>query len=165
MNLPGSRDSMRNWDRLSEVDVDGIEPDMVSPSLEGPAPADNVHWSARLAAAWADLVVVAGLTTAMIGAVILVGYPLGIRALPWAVIVALAGWGAGCGIMLRVRRGTPGMLLAGFAFADEVAGGRLVWTIAAAGFSALLLGLPVLPGGRAASLLSVASGSAISPTP
>ena len=165
MSLTGSGDPPRSWDQLSEIDVDDIEPDTVSSSPENPAPAGHVPWSARLAVAWADLVVVAGLTTAMIGAVILAGYPLSIRALPWAVVVALFGWGAACGIILRVRRGTPGMVLAGLVFADEVAGGRLVLTIAAAGFSALLLGLPVLPGGRAASLLSVASGSALGGRP
>ncbi|MEN8163957.1 MAG: hypothetical protein ABFS37_07505 [Acidobacteriota bacterium] len=150
---------------MSEIEVDAIEPAAVSPSPIGPTPADHVPWSARLAVAWADLVVVAGLTTAMIGTVILAGYPLSIRALPWAVVVALLGWGAACGIMLRVRRGTPGMVLAGLEFVEEVAGTRLLWTIAAAGFSALLLGLPALPGGHTASLLSVASGSILGARP
>ncbi len=165
MSLPNSSDHLRDWDRLSEIDVEGIDLDVASSSLERPPPADGVPWSARLAAAWGDLVVVAALTTSMIGAVILVGYPLSVRALPWAAIVALVGWGSACGIVLRVRRGTPGMLLAGFVFSNEVAGARLGWIIATAGFSALLLGLPVLPGDRKSSLLSVASGSAIDPNP
>ncbi len=57
------------------------------------------------------------------------------------------------------------MMMAGFVFTEEVAGRRLGWTVAAAAFSALLLGLPVLPGGSATSLLSVASGSSIAPNP
>jgi len=165
MNLPGSSKPPTGWDQLSEVDVDNIEPNAVSPSTAKPALDDFVPWSARIAAAWADLVVVAGLTTAMIGAVILAGYPLTARALPWAVAVALLGWGAACGIILRVRRGTPGMILAGLVFTEEVAGSRLAWTIVAAGFSALLLGIPVLPGGPRASLLSLASGSPQTPSP
>ncbi len=164
MSLPKSNDPTSPWDQLSEVDVDGIEQDPSAPYPEKSESGDTVPWSARLTAAWADLVVISGATTSMVGAVILAGYPLGIRALPWAVGVALVGWGATCGILLRVRRGTPGMLLAGFVFSDEVTGGRLVGTVAAAGFSAFLLGLPVLPGGPETSLLSVASGSCIAPT-
>ncbi len=164
MSVPTSSDPTSPWDRLSDIDVDGIEQDPAAPSLEPSESHDSVSRSVRLAAAWADLVVISGATTSMVGAVILAGYPLGIRALPWAVGVALIGWGATCGILLRVRRGSPGMLLAGFVFSDEVAGSRLVWTVAAAGFSAFLLGLPVLPGGPKTSLLSVASGSSIAPT-
>jgi len=149
------------WDQLSEVDVDGIEQQPVAPSPEISEPGDTVSWSARLTAAWADLVVISGATTSIVGAVILAGYPLGIRALPWVVSVALLGWGASCGILLRIRRGTPGMLLAGFVFSGDVSGIRLVWTIATAGFSAFLLGIPLLPGGPNTSLLSVASGSGI----
>jgi len=149
---------------LSETDIDGIERDPIVPSLEMSESDEPVPRSVRLTAAWADLVVISGATTSMVGAVILAGYPLGIRALPWAVVVALIGWGATCGILLRVRRGSPGMLLAGFVFSHEITGGRLAWTVAAAGFSAFLLGIPVLPGGPKTSLLSVASGSAIAPT-
>lgn len=165
MNLQGSGGPSRSWDQLSEIDVDDIEPEALSPSTSDPTPGNEPSWSARLAAAWADLVIVAGLTTAMIGTVILLGYPLNIRALPWAVGVALLGWAAVCGIILRVRRCTPGMVMAGLVFTEEIAGTRLVMTIAAAGFSALFLGLPVLPGGRASSLLSVASGSDLGPGP
>ncbi len=165
MSTSDSHNPMGNWDRLSDVDVDNIEPERADPSVSSPAPTDNVPWSARMAAAWADLVVVAALTTSMIGAVILSGYPLSIRALPWATIVALIGWGAASGIVLRVRRGTPGMMMAGFVFTEEVAGARLGWTIATAAFSALLLGLPVLFGGSETSLLSIASGSSIAPNP
>ncbi len=164
MSQSDSNDRLSPWDQLSEVDVDGIEPGLVSPSPETSDSGDAVPWSARLTAAWADLVVISGATTSMVGAVILAGYPLGIRALPWAVMVALVGWGAACAILLRVRRGTPGMLLAGFVFSNEVTGGRLGWTVAAAGFNAFLLGLPALPGGPKTSLLSIASGSDIAPT-
>ena len=165
MNTPDSNNPLRNWDRLSEIDIESIEPETASASVINPGPVDTVPRSARMAASWADLVVVAALTTSMVGAVILSGYPLSFRALPWAVIVALVGWGAGCGIVLRVRRGTPGMMIAGFVFTEEVAGVRLGWTIATAAFSALLLGLPVLLGSSATSLLSLASGSPIAPNP
>lgn len=165
MTLHGSGGPPRSWDQLSEIDVVDIEPEVPSPPADRPTPTDDVPWSARLAAAWADLVIVAGLTTAMIGTVILLDYPLNVRALPWAVVVALLGWAAVCGITLRVRRCTPGMVMAGLVFTEEVAGTRLVLTIAAAGFNALFLGLPGLPGGRTSSLLSVASGSALGAGP
>ncbi|RLE36031.1 MAG: hypothetical protein DRJ61_01795 [Acidobacteria bacterium] len=165
MSTSDSNHPLRSWDRLSDIDVENIESETTDPSVISPALADTVPRSARLGAAWADLVVVGALTTSMIGAVIVSGYPLSIRALPWAVIVALIGWGAACGVVLRVRRGTLGMMMAGFVFTEEVAGRRLGWTVAAAAFSALLLGLPVLPGGSATSLLSVASGSSIAPNP
>lgn len=161
MNFRGSGGPPRNWDQLSDIDVDDIEPEVLSPQDFDSATTGEPSWSARLATAWADLVIVAGLTTAMIGTVILLGYPLSIRALPWAAGVALLGWAAVCGIILRVRRCTPGMVMAGLVFTDEIAGARLASTIAAAGFSALFLGLPALPGSRGSSLLSIASGSAL----
>jgi len=164
MSLPRSSNPSSPWDQLSDADVEGIEQGPSAPLIETPDLGGIVPWSTRLTAALADLVVIAGATTSMVGAVILAGYPLGIRGLPWVVMVALIGWGASCGILLRIRRGTPGMLLAGFVFSSEVTGGRLVCTVATAGFSAFLLGLPLLPGGPKASLLSVASGSDITPT-
>ena len=164
MTSPDPGDPLGGWDRLSDIDVDSIEPTTVPSFSQEAAPTVTMPWSARLAAAWADLVVVAGLTTSMVAAVIVSGYPLNIHALPWAAVVAFVGWAAACGILLRVRRGTPGMLLAGFVFADEISGSRLGWTIAVAGLSAVLLGLPAIPGSRSASLLSIASGSTIDPT-
>ncbi len=163
MSNPDSNDPPSNWDQLSDIDVAGIEQGPVSPPFEEPIHGPVVSRASRLTASWADLVVIAGATTSMIGAVILAGYPVSLWALPWSVMTALLGWGAVCGILLRVRRGTPGMLLAGFVFSKEITGGHLVGTVAAAGLSAFLLGLPALPGGPTSSLFSIASGSDTTP--
>jgi len=163
MSGPGSTNPSGSWDRLSEIDVEGIDAALgvVFPDRE--TPTHQVGWRSRLAAAWADLVIIIAMTTALVGTVFLFGYPLSIQALPWAFVVALLGWCTGSVVVLRVRRGTPGMLVGGFVFGGELAGARLVWTVMAAGICAIFLGLPALPGARSTSFLSFASGSALTP--
>jgi hypothetical protein len=161
MRHPNSNDPSAPWDRLSDADLEGIEFNVTMPPHDEVPEEDLLGWRNRLAAAWGDLVIIIALTTALIGAIFLAGFPLSLLALPWAAAVGFVGWLVGCGILLRVRRGTPGMLLAGCVFANEVSGFRLGRTIAIAGLSAVFLGLPAIPGGRTRSLLSLMSGSSL----
>ncbi len=152
------------WDQLSVAELRGLH------SAADPAPvvcedADEVHVSAlaRMAAGWADLVIVGLVTTAILSGVLVAGYSLRVTALPWAMGVALLWWTLCSVVCVRIRRGSPGMLIAGIVFSNEVAGYRIAWTVIAAAIVALFLGVPALWGGPTRSLYSVASGSPIIP--
>lgn len=158
---PG-RDDRAPWDQLSVPepgdfeDMAGAAPVVVDDVLE-----DGPSGWARMAAGWADLVVVGIMTTGALAAVLTAGYPVGIAAMPWAGGVAVLWWILCSGVCLRIRRGTPGMLIAGVTFSDEVSGFRIVCTVIAAAFVAAFLGVPALPGGKDRTLVSLASGRPI----
>ncbi|MCD4749086.1 MAG: hypothetical protein K8R59_06915 [Thermoanaerobaculales bacterium] len=152
-------ESPEGWDRLSEsAFVDSAESREAATGIGDPAGPSLLS---QMAAAWADLVAAGTMTTATLAAVVVTGKPLTVSALPWAVAVGCAWWCMAAALCVRVRRGTPGMLVAGFVYDDEVAGPRVGWTVGAAFFAALLLGVPLLPGGRSRSLLTVAAGRSI----
>ncbi len=153
--------SSGDWDRLSEIDLEGIEEPSPAPSPSSTAGPDtpSISTGARLAVAWGDLVVSVSLTTLLVGSVFAAGYPVGFNVLPWSAGVGLVGWAAITAILLRVRRQTPGMVLAGLVFSSEVSGSRLFLTLSAAVCGALSLGLAFVPTRRARNLLSAAAGS------
>lgn len=151
------------WDRL--FDPEALDRNNVADEASGSdqQAADTVKLSSVLASSWGDLVIVASLTTGLLAGVVLFGYPLGFEAFPWAVAVSFAWWVTASAILVRVRRATPGMLVAGVAFADQVEGGRVIGVVAVAGIGFFLLGLPLILGGSSRSLLPTAAGSRLIP--
>lgn len=159
-----ARGSGEAWDQLfvaeTEDDRGGCIPDPSDSS-----PSDSPALLVVLASSWADLVVVGALTTAIIGGVAAFRYPISLPALPWAAATALLWWMMTSVVLIRVRRGTPGMLVAGISFENQVAGMRVVAALAAAMLSLVLLGIPLLLGGSSRSILAVSAGSPLKQTP
>jgi hypothetical protein len=146
-----------NWDRLSETATD----EELSSSSPDQSPRDHSEGPPiinMVAATLADLVTILAFIVAELVAVRIASYKIGWPALPWVVILALAWWCVAALMLVVVRRGTPGMLMAGVVFKHQVAPGRLVMILLAALALICLLGLPALLGpGR--SLLRIAGGS------
>jgi hypothetical protein len=143
-----------DWDRLEPTTDHAPEGGpVVTPDAPGAPPL-----VALVAAAWGDLVTLLAVCAAALLAVVAFGYGTGLDALPWAAGVAVAWWTVAASALLAVRRGTPGMLLAGVAFADRVAGRQLAATVATALLLAVTAGLPSLAG-RRHSLLGLAAGT------
>lgn len=161
MTLEAPDKSPDEWDLLSAVDRDSAEAADIAPDEDPPAPR-GVNRATRVAAAWADGVVVAAVTTLLVAAVVAARYPVAAVGLPWAAGTGAVLWLAMGTILVRIRRGTPGMLIAGFVFTDQVAGVRLLLVLCAAAVDAALLGLPSLCSGRRTSLLTVAAATGVS---
>ncbi len=143
-----------DWDRLEPATVPVPESDPVGTPNTPAAPP----LVALVAAAWGDLVTLLAVCAASLVAVVAFGYGTGLEALPWAAGVAVAWWTVAAAALLAVRRGTPGMLLAGVVFADRVTGRQLARTLATALALAVTAGLPSLAG-RRRSLLGLAAGT------
>lgn len=124
---------------------------------EPKAPADPPTLN-LVAAAWADLVALLAFVVAELIAVVVAGYDIKLPALPWVVTLALAWWCAAALVLVVVRRGTPGMLMAGVAFRSQVPSSRLAPAVLVALLLVCLLGLPALLGAQR-SLLRLATGS------
>ncbi|MCP4900386.1 MAG: hypothetical protein GY906_25755 [bacterium] len=113
-----------------------------------------------VAAAWGDLVCLLGMSAGLLLALVVCGYQVSVAGFPWMLAVAALWWGASCAVLVLVKRCTPGMLLAGIAFAHQVAPQRLLKVVGTAALLALLAGIPAILGPRA-SLLRLASGQSI----
>jgi hypothetical protein len=157
-----------NWDRLARPMIEDRDP---LPELgaersgrwgagdEQPAGAAPPVLN-LVAASWADLVSLLGFCTVCLLAIVVAGYGVALDALPWIVAAAVAWWCAAAAVLVVVRRGTPGMLMAGVVFAARVPGRRLPTTLAVAIVQSCLLGLPAVVGARRAPL-ALASGAAL----
>ena len=136
-----------NWDRL--VEVDEIEEDAAGRTPAEPGAADDrPSWGVLLSASWADLAVILTPCAAALAALRLAGYPTNLAVVPWAAALGLAWWTVTAAVLLRVRRGTPGMLLVDLRFDDPVAHGRVGLTLLASLGTLLLAGLPGILGRR-----------------
>jgi len=158
---PEQRQFPKNWDVLQGSGLDDETMDIPSPVPDsaGPPPTINV-----LASSWADAVAVLGVCTAALVGLAALGHHGSLTALPWAAILGMAWWTAAAAILVVIRQGTPGMLLAGIHFADRVPPRRLPAVLGAAAFSALLAGLPGLFGARRSPLaFAAASGLELIP--
>ncbi len=143
---PGDEFFPEGWDRLPEHDdTPVIREEVPVPDLkpvDGPGREPTVL--GLTTAAWADLVAMTGPCAAILVALRLGGYPVDLATVPWAGALALVWWILAAGAFMAVRRGTPGMLLAGLAFTEPRHGGGLRTTLLLQGFSALTLGLPAV---------------------
>jgi len=158
---PDQREFPRNWDVLNDSAGNGEVLEDIAPRSEpkGRPPTINL-----LAASWADAVVSLGVCTAALFGLNTTGYNPSLTAFPWALALGAAWWVTAAAILVVIRQGTPGMLLAGIVFGDRVAPRRLVMVIAVAAVCALLLGLPCLLGVRR-SPLALAAASELESVP
>ena len=106
-------------------------------------------------------VTVLGASAAALLAVVAFGYGTGLHALPWALGVAVAWWGVAAAVLVAVRRGTPGMLLAGIVFEEQVPPGRLAPTLGVALLTAFSAGLLGLLGARRSPLARMAGSAPV----
>jgi hypothetical protein len=158
---PSRSNFPNNWDVLhdpSANDEPPVENEPVSGANRNP-PLLNL-----LASSWADSVSVLGVCTAALVGLSSVGLNGSLSALPWAVGLGVAWWAAAAAVLIVIRQGTPGMLLAGIVFRDRVSPRRLPVVIGAAAVSAVLAGLPGLLGATR-SPLALAAGSALESVP
>jgi hypothetical protein len=88
------------------------------------------------------------------------GHRAALPAFPWSLALAATWWGAAAAALVVVRRGTPGMVLAGLSFDRALPPRRVVPVLLAALVQACTLGVPTLVGARR-SPLALASGQRI----
>lgn len=133
------REIPTNWDILHPTALDEAEPDRVAAD-EDPdkaPPVINV-----LAASWADAVAALAVCTLALVGLNAAGHEGLLNALPWAATLGVVWWLVAAAVLVTIRQGTPGMLLAGFHFSDLVTPGRVITVVATAFVCAVLLGLP-----------------------
>lgn len=111
-----------------------------------------------MAASWADLSTILAVCTIALLALLALGETPALPVFPWTVALAFGWWVISASVLLVIRQGTPGMLLAGVAFKEQVRPKRVVAVLTAALVSALALGLPGLLG-PGSSPLRLAAGS------
>jgi len=145
-----------DWDALSDRGVEG-QPEHNSPPIaENGEPGPPVI--TLMAISWADLVAMLAVCTAALMAILLLGERPALPAFAWSAGLALVWWLFAGSVLVVVRQGTPGMLLAGVSFEGSVAPRRVPGVLMAALFGVATLGLPGLLGDRR-SLLRVAAVS------
>jgi hypothetical protein len=146
--------SPEDWDRLAEP------PAGERPAAAAPMPGSQARPGGVLlvAAALGDLVALVSVCALALLALRTGGHRAPLSAFPWVASLAVLWWCAAATVLVVVRRGTPGMLMAGVGFVDAVAARRVAAVLAAAMLGACSLGLPALLG-AAAPLLHTASGT------
>jgi len=157
----GPHEDPDNWDRLhdsTEELSEQLDPELSSVEADG-TPAMSV-----IAGSWGDLALVLALCAACLLALKLGGHGAPLAALPWAVGLALLWWCAAAGVLVVVRQGTPGMLMAGLGFARPIAHHRVPWVLVTAIVLGATLGIPAALSNRGWPL-SMAAGTAVSPVP
>lgn len=147
-----------DWDRIAERSAEADPTPAPGPSSEPVGPPSL----AIAASSWGEAVAVLLVCAGALAAVYALGHPVGLTTLAWAAVAAVAWWSLTSTLLLAVRHGTAGMLMAGVAFAAPVSLRRAPAVLAVAAVSALLLGLPGLLGARRHPLTAVA-GAALVP--
>jgi len=173
MDRPEDREAPipSDWDRLEPETAepapppatasglgDDAGPPRVDPSPPPPAPVDTIT---LLASGWAETATVLAVCTGCLGSLLLVGGSPGLRLLPWAAAAAVAWWLFAASVLVTVRSGTPGMLLAGLVFSRPIRPARVGWVVAAAVLGGLSLGVLNAVGGPRRNLAAIAAGSSI----
>jgi len=111
-----------------------------------------------MASAWADLVGMLAVCTSALIAILVLGERPALPAFAWAAALAVVWWTFAAAVLVVVRQGTPGMLLAGVSFSDPVPPRRVGWVLVAAVVGVATLGLSGVIGGFG-SILRLAAGS------
>lgn len=151
---PGHDEIPGDWDTLS--DRGGVEAGL--PASPEPAPAELAPPVVLLlAAAWADLVTMLAVCTGALVAVMVTGQRPALPAFAWAAALAVLWWAVASVLLVAVRQGTPGMLLAAVRFAGAVPPGRVPGVVAAALLGSLSLGATGLLGARLSPLQAAAA--------
>lgn len=139
-------------DRRAELQTEGASPAPAEDAEPGP-PVITL-----MAISWADLVAMLAVCTGALTAILLLGERPALPAFAWSAGLALAWWLFAASVLVVVRQGTPGMLMAGVNFDHTVAPRRVLGVLAAALFGVLTLGTTGFLGGHR-SLLRVAAAA------
>lgn len=159
------REIPKNWDVLAGAEQDDPSPGDAPEPVSGPAGGLALPPTINLVASfWADGVVVLAVLTATLLGLNAAGHREVVTAFPFAAILGLAWWLFSAAVLVTIRQGTPGMLLAGIQFGDRVAPGRVVAVLAVATIGTLFLGLPGLLGAER-SPLALAGGRPLQAIP
>lgn len=154
---PEDLDFPHNWDRLTDPDPGVAVEEATGPELQAGGEPMVV---ALFAASWADLVAMVAVATGALVALVAFGHRAEPAILPWAAAMALCWWWLAATATVAVRRGTPGMLMAGLVVARQVPPRRVPSVLAAALVGCASFGLLALLGPRR-SLIRAAAGSAV----
>jgi len=129
----------KDWDVFLDLEDRGEEmPPETSPEPDEPLAIP------LLTAAFADLVAILVPCTAALIGLRLGGLPVPLAVAPWALGLGAAWWILVAAILLRIRRGTPGLLAANLVYREAPSGPRLVGGLFLGLAAALTLGLPFL---------------------
>jgi hypothetical protein len=151
---PENPDFPRNWDRLSERGGEIVTP---RPASSEPSTGGEPMTVSLFAAVWADTVTITAVCTLALLALVSLGYQAAIPAVPWAAGLGLMWWCAAAITTLVVRRGTPGMLMAGVVFGDRIRPGRIVAVLVVSLILCATCGILAMVGAQR-SLLRLAAG-------
>jgi len=156
MNDDGN-DIPNDWDALVDR---GAETDQIH---NPPATAEERDGSrppaiTLMAVSWADLVAMLAVCTGALTAILLLGERPALPAFAWSAALAFVWWLFAGSVLVVVRQGTPGMLLAGVSFQNPVAPRRVPGVLTAALLGVATLGLPGLLGNQK-SFLRLAAAS------
>ncbi len=145
------RDNIPNdWDALVDRGVARQSEERSPPTDEKSSSGPPVI--TLMAASWADLVSMLAVCTAALIAILLLGERPTLPAFSWSAGLALAWWLFAGSVLVVVRQGTPGMLLAGVSFEGAVRPRRVPRVLTAALLGVITLGLTGLIGGRRSPL-------------
>jgi hypothetical protein len=141
-----------DWDQLQEP--------LAADEAKEPASTEStgrVGLSALIGGAWGDLVSVLAVCTTTLAVLAMLGYGAPSRSVPWAAAISVLWWLAAALVLIVVRHGTPGMLMAGVVFSEPVPRRRLGWLVLASLITWSTLGLPSV-GGADRALVRWAAG-------
>jgi hypothetical protein len=155
---PAHGDIPHDWDSLS---------DRGTGDSGGPEPIDDGEPPVLMlmAASWGDLVGMLAVCTGSLIAVIALGQRPALAAFGWAAVLAVVWWSCAAAILVVVRQGTPGMLLAGVRFLEPVRPVRVPRVLAAALIGVVTLGLPGLLGAHLSPLRAAAAADIVADIP
>ena len=146
-----------DWDHLDEPG-DG---QTTSPELEPHTGGGDAGSTIPvIAASWGDLGAILTLAAVTLVALRLAGHGAPFAAAPWALGLAVLWWAVSTAALVAVRRGTPGMLMAGLGFEEAVPPQRIPWVLVSALLLAATLGLPSAVG-RPGWVLKAAAGTRV----
>jgi hypothetical protein len=152
----GGDDIPNDWDALVDRGAEDQAELPSPPTAESGEPGPPLV--TLMAISWADLVAMLAVCTGALVAILSLGERPALPAFAWSAGLALAWWLFAGSVLVVVRQGTPGMLMAGVSFEHPVAPRRVPGVLMAALLGVVTLGLPGLLGDRR-SLLRVAAVS------
>jgi hypothetical protein len=152
----GGDDIPNDWDALVDRGGEDHTEHSSPPTVENKEP--GLPLITLMAIAWADLVAMLAVCTGALMAILSLGERPALPAFAWSAGLALTWWLFAGSVLVVVRQGTPGMLMAGVSFERPVAPRRVPGVLTAALLGVATLGLPGLLGDRR-SLLRIAAVS------
>lgn len=155
----GSEGIPPDWDSLADRSDEPLLTEEVSTFNDHEPPALTL-----MAASWADLVGMLAVCTGCLITLMVLGQRPALAAFSWAAALSLLWWICAAAVLVVVRQGTPGMLLAGVRFDDPVGTRRVLRVLAAALFGVVTLGLPGLLGSQHSPLRIAAASELVADT-